>query len=244
MENSLTQIYFSYSLDNKANSTLHSSIGKSDNVYYYTVSSALRNLAEGDHTLTVYAHCANGTVNAIINTDITVDSTLAIPFTPFIISPLSQTTYNTTQVPLTYTINKEVLGSYYSLDSTNSSDLTYFNGNITLPSLAEGQHKLTLTVTTKTGPSYQQPYQTIKTIIFFINTTTPSPTSDPTLTPTPTPTIPEFPATLAITILVITSLAVLVTFRRMESKHGSISKILCLKPSLLVVTFSAAYRLL
>ena len=215
MENSLAQIYFTYSLDNNANSTLHASIGKSNNIYYYTVSSALRNLAEGTHTLTVYAHCSNGTVNSIINALITVDATLATLFIPTIISPLSQTTYNSSQVPLTYTINKEVLKSYYSLDS-NSSDLRYFDGNITLPSLSEGQHEITLAVTTKTGPTYQQPYQTIKTITFFINTTTPPLTP----TPTPNPSIPEFPAPLEMIFFVMTTIVVLVSFRKMKTKHG------------------------
>jgi len=215
MENSLAQIYFTYSLDNNANSTLHASIGKSNNIYYYTVSSALRNLAEGTHTLTVYVHCSNGTVNSIINSLITVDATLAQLFNPTIISPLSQATYNSSQVPLTYTINKEVLKSYYFLDS-NSSDLRYFDGNITLPSLSEGQHEITLAVTTITGPTNQQPYQTIKTVIFFINTTT------PTLTPSSTPnhSIPEFPATLAMFFFVITPIVVLVSFRKMKTKHG------------------------
>jgi len=184
MENNLTQISFSYSLDNKANSTLGASMSKSDYVYYYTVSKTLEGLADGDHTLTVYAHCSNGTVNSIINSVITVD---AIANTPVIISPLNQTTYNTKQVPLTYTINKEILWSYYSLDSPDDSDLKSFNGNITLPSLSEGQHELRLYVTTnltpETNPMYQQPiyHPTAQTIVFFINTTAPS------FTPTPTP---------------------------------------------------------
>ncbi len=47
-------------------------------------------------------------------------------------------------------------------------------------------------------------------------TLTPTPASTPTSTPppTPTPTVPEFPATLAITFLAITALAVAVVFRR------------------------------
>jgi len=176
MENNLTQISFSYSLDNKTNSTLGASMGKSDYVYYYIVSNTLRGLADGVHTLTVYAHCSNGTVNSIINSVITVD---AVAYTPVIISPLNQTIYNTEDVPLTYSINKEILWSYYSLDSTDDSDLKNFNGNITLPSLSEGQHKLRLYVTTnltpEVNPMYEQPnyHPTGQTIIFYVDTTAP-----------------------------------------------------------------------
>ena len=46
--------------------------------------------------------------------------------------------------------------------------------------------------------------------------TLPSPTSSPTITPSPTPTpsVPEFPATLAVTFLLMTALATAVMFRR------------------------------
>jgi hypothetical protein len=180
MENNLTQISFSYSLDNKANSTLGASMGKSDYVYYYTVSKTLEGLADGDHTLTVYAHCSNGTVNSIINSVITVD---AIAYTPVIISPLNQTTYNITQVPLTYAIDEEILWSYYSLDSPDDSDLRSFNGNITLSSLSEGQHELRLYVTANLAPEinpmYEQPryHTTAQTIVFYIDTAAPKVTN-------------------------------------------------------------------
>jgi hypothetical protein len=103
--------------------------------------------------------------------------TTAISFTPFIISPLNQTTYNATQVPLVYATNSKVLWSYYRLDSINSSDLKNFNGNITLPSLSEGQHELMVAVTTNisaTNPTYQDMFQTIRhTVIFYVDTVAP-----------------------------------------------------------------------
>jgi hypothetical protein len=184
MEDNLTQISFSYSLDSKPNSTLGASMGKSDYVYYYTVSKTLDGLADGDHTLTVYAHCSNGTVNSIIDSVITVD---AIAYMPVVISPLNQTAYNSTQVPLTYSINQEILWSYYSLDSLDDSDLKSFDGNITLPSLSEGQHVLRLYVTANltagTDPMYEQPryHTTAQAIVFYVNTT------DPSFTPAPAP---------------------------------------------------------
>jgi hypothetical protein len=109
----------------------------------YLVSEPLQNLANGNHTLKVYAHFSNGTVTSIVDTRITVDTNYVDPLLPVIVSPLNQTTYNTTQVPLIYTTNNKVLWSYYSLDG---SDLSYFEGNITLPSLSEGQHELTFSV--------------------------------------------------------------------------------------------------
>ena len=180
MEDNSTQISFSYSLDNSANSTLGASMSKSDYVYYYTVSKTLEGLADGDHTLTVYAHCSNGTVTSIINSVITVD---AIANMPVIISPLNQTTYNTTQVPLTYAINQEILWSYYSIDSPDDSNLKNFDGNITLLGLSEGQHELRLYVTanltSETNPAYEQPryHTTAQTIVFYIDTTAPKVTN-------------------------------------------------------------------
>ncbi len=163
MEDNLTQISFSYTLDNGAHIPLSATLKNSNYVYYYTVASSLNNLPDGKHEFTVYAHSSNGTINAIIQTVITVD---AVANVPIIFSPLNQTTYNTTQVPLVYAINKEILWSYYSLDSTNSSDLKNFDGNITLDSLSEGRHELTLAVTTNAST----PHQTIQTIIFSVNT--------------------------------------------------------------------------
>ena len=204
MEDNSSQISFSYSLDNRVNFPLSATLKQSDYVYYYTVSSTLNNLTDGDHTLTVYADCSNGTINAIINTEITVD---AAANTPIVVSPLNQTTYNTKQVPLTYTINKEILWSYYSIDSTDNSDLKSFNGNISLPTLSEGQHKLTLAVTTNNSDvttNNPTPHQTIQTIIFSINTTTPSPT------------VPEFPITTSlVTVLSAVSLLLIIGKRKL-----------------------------
>jgi hypothetical protein len=94
-----------------------------------------------------------------------------------LISPLNQTTYNSTEVPLVYTTNSKVLWSYYRLDSINSSDLKNFNGTITLPNLSEGQHELNVVVTTNisaTNPTYRDIYQTIHhTVIFYIDSVAP-----------------------------------------------------------------------
>lgn len=143
----------------------------------YLVSETFENLANGNHSLKVYAHFSNGTIKTIYDTVITVDTNYMDPLMPIILSPLNQTTYNTKQVPLIYTTNKEILWSYYSVGTINSSDLSYFEGNITLPNLTEGRHELTLVVVyniSTTNPT-QKWYTTQKmqTVIFSVDTTGP-----------------------------------------------------------------------
>jgi hypothetical protein len=178
---------FSFTLDNKPNSTLSFRVSEVNMTVYsrdssvsfvegtkYTVSETL-NLANGNHTIVVYAYFSDGTVKFILNSLVTVDTT-SIPIV-ILISPLNQTTYNATQVPLIYATNSKVLWSYYRLDANSSSDLNNFNGNITLPNLSEGKHELNVVVTTNisaTNPTYQDIYQTIRhTIIFYIDTVAP-----------------------------------------------------------------------
>jgi hypothetical protein len=101
-----------------------------------------------------------------------------------VISP-TNTTYSTTTVELTYTINSKVVWSYYGLDiggnGAGSNEYTGINelytlhglvpfkGNITL-NLPEGTHRLLLAVQTQEsrGSSVPIAYQTID---FIIDTT-------------------------------------------------------------------------
>ena len=236
IENQMPQINsFSYSLDNKSNSSLSFRTNSVNITVYnrdsteriaeatkYTVSETLKNLADGNHTIAVYAYFADGTVKLFIDAKVTIDTTLKPNVAAT--SPQNQTTYNTKEVPLTYTTNTKLLWSYYSLDSRNNSGLKNFSGNTTLPSLSEGKHELNVYLTTnvsKTDSAYQPIIQTIHhTIIFYINTTVPTqPTTTPPTEPFPDPTqIPEFPAVLATTFLVAAMLAVSVIFRR-KTKH-------------------------
>ena len=194
LDNDLAQIdSFFYTLDNKARSPLTFTRGTEDHhVNYdkyhpnwetYTVNTITvhktLNLTDGTHRIAVFAQYSDGTIESVFYRSITVDITGAIPCTPFIISPLNQATYNTTEVALTYTIEKEILWSYYSLDSIDNSDLKYFEGNMTLHSLSEGQHKLRLYVTANltpdVDPRYGQPnyHSTHQTISFYVDTTPP-----------------------------------------------------------------------
>jgi hypothetical protein len=212
---------FSYSLDGNANSTLTSSKkAYSSNIVNYTIFKTLENLANGIHKIIVYAHFSNNTVSPILSSTITVDTTF-IPPIPFMISPLNQTTYNTKQVPLTYTINSKILWSYYSIDATDYiPGFRGFSGNITLPSLSEGSHKLKLVVTTEAMETtiYSD---TVQTIYFSIDssqviavTPTPSQSSPtPIITPTSTLNLPEF-SWLIIPPLFLSILFIVVLFRR------------------------------
>jgi hypothetical protein len=219
-ENNLPQIdSFSFTLDNRANSTLSFRVSEVNMTVYsrysperivegtkYTVSETLENLANGNHTIEVYAYFSDGTIKSIMDTIFTVDTTLK-PIV-ILISPLNQTTYNTKEVPLTYTINSKVLFSYYSIDSIKSPDVKNFNGNITLPILSEGKHELNVHITTNISRTDMFP--TIHdTIIFFIDTAA----SSLSPTPTPTPTVPEF-SWLVILPLFLSVLFLVVLFRK------------------------------
>lgn len=216
------------SLDGKPNATL--SVSSKDNIYFLGTGT-LTNLTDGFHTLTAYYYnpyftqMSTSTVFLVNASKTLTDSTpppipTSFPTSspapkhslPIMISPQNQTTYNTDQVPLVYTINSSVFYSYYSLDSPSpNTGWKSFDGNITLPSLSEGQHNLVLNVATEEP---HQVYSTIQTVTFYIHTVDATPTPNPTQISQPSPPIPEFPATLAITLLLITVLAVVVVFRR------------------------------
>ena len=182
LDEDLAQIdSFFYTVDNKANSPLTFSRNSRDhffnNVKYtvnkITVHKTLVNLTDGTHRIAVFASYSDGTIESIFYRSITVDTTLPNPYSPFtpaIVSPVKQTTYNTAEVPLTYTIDEEILWSYYYVD--NHDDLKYFEGNITLSSLSEGQHMVSLYVVTKTSP-HQKEYATSQKVFFYVDTVAP-----------------------------------------------------------------------
>lgn len=186
VQKNLTQVAsFSYSLDNNANITLTSKV---TNVFSdfnrYTVFKPLGNLANGNHTLTVYAYFTEGTVSSIIDITITVD-TAFIPPKPFIISPLNQTSYNTNEVPLIYTIDSKVFHSYYSLDTSYYAiGRIEFTGNTTLTNLSEGPHTFRLSLETESHSLQRYEYFFL-TVYFTIDSNQSTPTPTPTATPEP-----------------------------------------------------------
>jgi len=106
-----------------------------------------------------------------------------------ILSPENKT-YLTTDVPLTFTLNKPTSWIGYSLDGQENATIT---GNTTLPSLPDGAHYIIIYANDTAGNM-----GTSNIIHFSVNTTpTPTPTTSPTLTPTPTSTPTSTPAPLA-----------------------------------------------
>jgi hypothetical protein len=183
LQKNLTQVSsFSYSLDKNPNSTLTSTESNLFSDYNrYSVFKTLENLANVNHTLTVYAYFTNKTVSSIIDITITVDTTY-IPPKPIMISPLNQTTYNANQVALTYNY-PNIISGFYSLDTPNyATGRIAFTGNTTLTNLSEGSHtlRLSLIAESHTLTAYEYFFVTVN---FTIDTTNP--------TPTPTPTVPE-----------------------------------------------------
>ena len=191
VENNFPQVdSFSYSLDSNDNSTLASKKLSVPHINFtkYSVFKTLENLPNDNHKLVVYAYFSNKTVSPILNTTIVVDTNF-IPPKPIMISPLNQTTYNSNQVSVTYTVNAKIIDSAYILDTSDYApkwlDLA---GNITLTNLSEGSHKLKLSLIIQphAGVSYEHHYQTV-----YFNVE--SNEAGSILTPTPSPTPTEMP---------------------------------------------------
>lgn len=156
----------------------------------------LYNLTDGYHKVTAVSVDSKGNVLSD-STTFLVNTTLRFP--TLLLSP-NNITYYSKEIPLTYTISDPTNWVYYQLDDSKQIHLTE---NTTLAGLSEGQHTITTVATdlkTRTGIYSKQ------TANFTIDTTNP--------TPTPSPSIPEFPATLAITFLAMITLGIAVVFRR------------------------------
>src|SRR4030066_2362877 len=162
--------FIRYSLDGKANVTL-TNLTKRDNVWYWTTTegvfaqgkafsteASLGNLADGNHTLTVYAHYADGKEMSK-SREFTVDTNYK-PWNPpelVLLSPQNQT-YTATEIQLTFATNEAILSANYLLDNRGGNASQYLMGlmgNTTLTGLSNGIHKLTVTVWTERGLASQ-----------------------------------------------------------------------------------------
>ena len=162
--------FIRYSLDGKANVTL-ANLTKRDNVWYWTTTegvfaqgkafgteASLGNLADGNHTLTVYAHYADGKEMSK-SREFTVDTNYK-PWNPpelVLLSPQNQT-YTSTELQLTFATNETILSANYLLDNRGGNASQYLMGlmgNTTLTGLSNGIHKLTVTVWTERGLASQ-----------------------------------------------------------------------------------------
>jgi hypothetical protein len=172
----------------------------------------LENLTDGFHTVTAYSTDTQG---KIISHSITFLVNTTITFPTLLLSP-TNTTYNTKEIPLTYTIDDPKSTVTYRLDPTNVPMIDTpkpLYSNTTLSELSEGQHTITVKATDPdTGELYSK-----QTVNFTIDTTK----------PVPTPTVPEsstrsleFQAALAITFLTIIALAVVVALIKFNYKRS------------------------
>jgi hypothetical protein len=106
----------------------------------FTVSSTLYNVSEGGHTLRAYSSGSDGEVLSD-EVSFMVDSSYKSPQL-ILISP-KNLTYNTNNVQLILSTNKEFKGAKYRLDYdlVGARDVA-INGNTTLTNLTDGAHKI------------------------------------------------------------------------------------------------------
>ena len=135
--------WMGYSLDNKANVTLQGQ-------------TKLSALSQGPHNVTIYANDSLGNMGSSNTAFFSVDT---LPPNIEVMLPQNKT-YGTTDIQLTFTLNEAVTYLAYSLDGEGNVKI---NGNVTLPALSNGAHRLTLYATDEVGNAAQ------KTIYFNIS---------------------------------------------------------------------------
>jgi N-acetylneuraminic acid mutarotase len=127
--------WIGYSVDNQANITIKEG-----------TNSSLIGLPQGSHNIILYSNDSQGYMGHSNLVFFSIDS---IPPIIKIIVPQNQT-YGSTDTELTFTLNEEVEDLSYSLDG--QSNITII-GNVTLPALTDGSHKLIIYASDKVGNS-------------------------------------------------------------------------------------------
>lgn len=122
-----------YSIDNQANVTT-------------TKGTKLLGLSQGEHSIILYANDSLGNMGSSSAVYFSVDS---IAPTIVIMIPQNQS-YGSTDMQLTFTVNKAVSKLSYNLDG--EGDITII-GNVTLPALSDGSHRLAVYATDLIGNS-------------------------------------------------------------------------------------------
>ena len=136
--------WMGYSVDGRANITLGAS-------------TKLLGLSQGGHYVTIYANDSMGNMGASATVYFSVDM-LGPRIT--VLSPQNQS-YDSTDVQLLFTIDEAAKYLAYSLDS---QDTVTILGNVTLPALSDGSHRITVYATDDLGnTSDQKMYFTIAT---------------------------------------------------------------------------------
>jgi hypothetical protein len=115
--------WIGYSIDGQTNVTVYGNI-------------TLQSLPQGSHRVTVYANDSRGNVGSSISPFFSVD---VKPPNISILSPENKT-YDSTDIKSVFTVDEQVVSMNYSLDGNKEVSIT---GNVTLPVLSEGSHKIT-----------------------------------------------------------------------------------------------------
>ncbi|MGB9914641.1 MAG: hypothetical protein ACPLIG_05085 [Candidatus Bathyarchaeales archaeon] len=141
-----------YSLDGKENVTVSTEYQGLDENYFSTVTgfAPLPELSEGSHTITVYATYRFPDYGEYATSDsktVTFTIDLASPYVT-VLSPENYVGYNTTSVPLIFTVDKPFSTLSYCLDGGATVPI---DGNITLTGLPVGLHKLVVYATSAQG---------------------------------------------------------------------------------------------
>jgi len=123
--------WMGYSLDNGANVTI---MGETE----------LFNLSQGAHNIIIYANDSLGHMGFSNAVFFSVDT---VPPDIVIVIPQNQS-YGSTDIQLTFEVNKTVSWLAYSLDGGQNVTII---GNVTLPALSNGSHRLTVYATDEVG---------------------------------------------------------------------------------------------
>ncbi|MCW4019218.1 MAG: hypothetical protein NWF00_11170 [Candidatus Bathyarchaeota archaeon] len=214
-----------YSLDENTNVTL-TDLNKTLRIRghidgsQFSAELVLENLAKGNHTLKVYSLDTVGTEMSA-SVEFFVDTTYTSPLS--VLSP-QNTTYTTTEVPLTYVCREthELDGNFgsaaYILDGIGSNNIYE---NVTLTDLSVSNHTIHVTVWTDNYQFFT------KTIHFTISNQTPtpspasptnSPTQQPTTEPTASPEVPEFPVGAILALLLASAVSIPISYMKRRNK--------------------------
>jgi hypothetical protein len=123
--------WIGYSLDDRANVTIKGN-------------TELFNLSQGAHSIILYANDSSGNMGSSNRVFFSVDS---LPPKIMIILPQNQS-YGSTDIQLAFSLNKNATWLAYSLDGQKNVTII---GNVTLPALSNGSHRLTVWATDEYG---------------------------------------------------------------------------------------------
>ena len=128
--------WMGYSIDNQANVTIK-------------IETTLSGLSEGAHNVTIYANDSLGNTGSSNAVFFSVDT---LPPNIEILLPQNQS-YDSTDIQLTFNLNENVTYLAYSLDGQENVEII---GNVTLPALSNGAHRLTVYATDDLGNSAEK----------------------------------------------------------------------------------------